>query len=68
VRCLLPDVSACQRAGQEGLPEVPSGEDTGHDGPGADLDKNGMPCKDRGVCWPERCVNAFEYEEMKRLR
>ena len=32
------------------------------------LDKTGMPCKDRGVCRPERCVMAFECEEMKRLR
>jgi len=32
------------------------------------LDKSGMPCKDRGVCRPERCVMAFECEEMKRGR
>jgi len=32
------------------------------------LDKTGMPCRDRGVCRPERCVMAFECEEMKRGR
>lgn len=30
------------------------------------LDKTGMPCKDRGVCRPERCVKALECEEMAR--
>jgi ssDNA-binding Zn-finger/Zn-ribbon topoisomerase 1 len=30
------------------------------------LDKTGMPCKDRGVCRPERCVKALECEEMMR--
>jgi hypothetical protein len=32
------------------------------------LDRTGMPCRDRGVCRPERCVIAFECEEMKRGR
>jgi len=36
--------------------------------PGANLDRTGMPCKDRGVCRPERCVMAFDCEEMKRNR
>ena len=36
--------------------------------PGANLDKTGMPCKDRGKCRPERCVMAFECVEMRRKR
>jgi hypothetical protein len=32
------------------------------------LDRTGKPCQDRGVCRPERCVMAFECEEMKRGR
>jgi len=32
------------------------------------LDRTGMPCKDRGKCRPERCLIAFDCEEMKRLR
>ena len=32
------------------------------------LDRTGKPCQDRGVCRPERCVIAFECEEMKRTR
>ena len=36
--------------------------------PGVNLDKSGMPCKDRGTCRPERCVMAFDCEEMKKHR
>jgi hypothetical protein len=38
------------------------------DRPRVNLDKTGLPCKDRGVCRPERCIKAFECEEMKRNR
>ena len=32
------------------------------------IDKTGLPCKDRGKCRPERCINALECEEMHRIR
>jgi len=34
--------------------------------PRFNLDKTGMPCKDRGKCRPERCVKALECGEMAR--
>jgi hypothetical protein len=34
--------------------------------PRFNLDKTGMPCKDRGKCRPERCVKALECTEMAR--
>jgi hypothetical protein len=36
--------------------------------PGVNLDKSGMPCKDRGTCRPVRCLKAFDCEEMRRNR
>jgi len=34
--------------------------------PRFNLDKTGVPCKDRGKCRPERCVKALECTEMAR--
>jgi hypothetical protein len=34
--------------------------------PRFNLDKTGIPCKDRGKCRPERCVKALECTEMAR--
>jgi hypothetical protein len=34
--------------------------------PRFNLDKTGMPCKDRGKCRPERCIKALECSEMAR--
>jgi len=36
--------------------------------PRVNLDKTGLPCKDRGTCRPVRCLKAFDCEEMRRNR
>jgi len=45
----------CPRCHPEKIPEQKPG-----------IDKTGMPCKDRGVCRPERCIKALECEERMR--
>jgi len=51
---------ACPRCHPERMADI--------DRPRINLDKTGMPCRDRGKCRPVRCFKAFDCEEMKRNR